>query len=281
MVERQVSLVGSVVLRGIRTGTDVQLLEGSHRMAYAIEQGVPVHIVLFGEDEVIPHDCDCDSDATGLPDRATAGELARQLLTERGLYHQAVYESGEHANVHVVDGGGNGRAAHARLLQERGSPFCAFPEKVWAILFGETDVYEKQVLVLGGEAQATALARLGARVTFREGTQFEGLKEGQFDLLYALGMSCRSNDLCGLMNNYQCLLKSKGLLVILDAHPFANAQKQQRRYDDLRPQPDGKIYWRFSDFTRWIPAAGLKPYAYIEVQGEDALPEWLACFAHK
>jgi hypothetical protein len=57
-VKKTISLVGSVILRGYETYGIIQLLEGSHRMAYAIALGLPITIVLFNKDEVIPHDCD-------------------------------------------------------------------------------------------------------------------------------------------------------------------------------------------------------------------------------
>ena len=45
--EQNVSAHQQVILRGAATDGDVQLLEGSHRMAYAIALQKPIIIVLF------------------------------------------------------------------------------------------------------------------------------------------------------------------------------------------------------------------------------------------
>ncbi len=131
-VKKNVALVGSVVLRAIEVCGFIQLLEGSHRMAYAVELGLPITIVLFHEDEVIPHDCDnIQSPVTGRPDYATAGELARSLIMERGLLMDQVpiYESDHHPNIDIVKAiHETGECLHARLL--RNSPFFAFPERI-------------------------------------------------------------------------------------------------------------------------------------------------------
>ena len=228
-VKKTVMLQGSVVLRGFAADHSIQLLEGPHRMAYAVELGLPINIVLFGENEIVPHDCDNveKSAVTGLPDRCAAGELAPSLVKERGMYHQAVYESEDHPNIRIVEGGA---AAHLRLTHGPGNPFGAFP-------------------------------------------------------------SYTADTLYGLLRSYQRLLKKGGLLVMLDTHPCRNlfsGTELARRYDDLRPQ-NGKTYWRLSDFARWIPAAGLRFYAFLELHAdydayddtEAAVPRWLASFATK
>ena len=52
LVRQHVKVTGNVVLRGcLDPDGNLQLLEGSHRIAYAIELGVPVTIVLFGLEE--------------------------------------------------------------------------------------------------------------------------------------------------------------------------------------------------------------------------------------
>jgi len=222
-VKKNVSLVGSVVLRGVEIFGVVQLLEGSHRMGYAVELELPIHIVLFNDDEVVPHDCDdVDSPTTGLSDYATAGELARALIIERGLllYKVAVYESDDFSNIHLlkpVDE--TGKTLHARLIS--GSPFSAFPEKVWAITFGEMkDVVSKDVLVLGSNSVADAFVKLGADVTFVDMTVYQDerdieLNGRQFDLIYTSDLH-NDLDLCGLFSSYKKLLKAEGLAVTLN-----------------------------------------------------------------
>ena len=57
LVRKHVEITGSVVLRGcLDPDGNVQLLEGSHRTAFAIELDLPVTVVLFGLDEIIPNE---------------------------------------------------------------------------------------------------------------------------------------------------------------------------------------------------------------------------------
>ncbi|MFZ5354874.1 MAG: class I SAM-dependent methyltransferase [Bacillota bacterium] len=185
-VKKNVELHGSIVLRGFYTDGTIQLLEGSHRMAYALELGVPITIVLFGENEIIPHDCDgIISYVTGLSDRCTVRELADNLVKERGLFNQAVYESDEHQNICIIDASDStGKLVHFALTHTTGivseaiesqglgdainNPSSAFPEKVWQILFGEKNAYGSKILVIGNgdNRPAIAFCRLGAEVTY-------------------------------------------------------------------------------------------------------------------
>ena len=295
-VKKTVALQGGVVLRGFAVDGTVQLLEGSHRMAYAVELGLPITIVLFGENEVVPHDCDNvkKSAVTGLPDRCAVGELAPSLINERGLYHQAVYESEDHPNIQIVDAGdGSGKAMHFRLTHTDGNPFGAFPEKLWEIMFGVVkDCVGKHILVIGEERAAAAFKKLGAKVTYSEDAQLQAFEKNQFDLLYAVpDISYSADNLCELFKSYQRVLKKGGLAVALDTHPYMNmlsGAETARRYDDLRPQ-NGKTYWRLCDFARWIPAAGLHFYAFLELHADydlcdcdnTTVPRWLANFATK
>ena len=221
-VKKNVSRVGSVVLRGVEIYGVIQLLEGSHRMAYAVELGLPITIVLFNDDEVISHDCDdIDSPATGLPDYATAKELASALIIERGLYmyEVAVYESNDYCNIKILSPiDETGTMLHARLISE--SPFAAFPEKVWVTTFNEVkDVIGKSVLVLGRGSVAEAFEKLGADVTFVDAATCQDVKDSEFngklfDLIYASDIH-NEVDLLELFSMYKTLLTSEGLAVTL------------------------------------------------------------------
>ena len=115
-----------------------------------VDLGLPVYIVLFNNDEVIPHDCDdVESPTTGLTDYATAGELAHALIIERGLlmYKVPVYKSEGLSNVKIIKPSDEtGAMLHKFIIKD--SPFSAFPQKIWEVIFGEVqDVVDKHVLV--------------------------------------------------------------------------------------------------------------------------------------
>lgn len=55
-VKKEVQIHGEVTLRGYSCNGFVQLLEGSHRIAAAIELGFPISIILYNENEIIGHD---------------------------------------------------------------------------------------------------------------------------------------------------------------------------------------------------------------------------------
>lgn len=220
-VKKNVSLVGSVILRGFETEKEVDLLEGSHRMAYAIELGLPITIVLFGENEIIPHDCyDSENPDVLPPDYVTAGELALVLKKERGLWNQAVYESDNFSNINIVIPiNETGETVHSRLICN--SPFSAFPQKIWEITFGEVkDVVGKHVLVLGNEKSAEAFRKLGADVTFNhtfihQDTTTGDLVDNQFDLIYTTDIH-KDTNISELFSMYKRLLKDEGLAVTLN-----------------------------------------------------------------
>lgn len=220
-VKKNVSLVGSIILRGFDANGDIQLLEGSHRMAHALELELPITIVLFNEDEIIPHDCDdIESPTTKLSDCATAGELANVLIKERGLYNQAVYESDDYSNINIIKPiEETGIICHSRLIKN--SPFSAFPEKIWEVIFSEMkDVIGKNVLVLGKNIVAEAFIKLGAVVFFLDSTVHRNivvdeLKNKQYDLIYTTDIQPET-DLNELFTSYKVILKSKGLAVTLN-----------------------------------------------------------------
>jgi hypothetical protein len=173
LVRQHVEITGNVVLRGcLDPDGNVQLLEGSHRIAFALELGVPITIVLFNWDEVIPNECEIASETTGDKDTCTVREHLNVLLTERGLYGQAVYDAGEHSSIRVIDPAPKtGVAVHRRLIDTQDNPWVAFPERTWQYPWGHCcNVEGKLVLVLGdaGCKQAAAFIKLGADVTIAE-----------------------------------------------------------------------------------------------------------------
>jgi hypothetical protein len=245
-VKKNVSLVGSVVLRGFETDKDIQLLEGSHRMAYAIELGLPITVVLFGEDEIILHDTDnVESPTTGLSYMATVKELVTALMKERGLYNQAVYESDDYPNIKILKTNGEkGEKIHAQLISD--SPFAIFPELVWVITFGLLkNVVGKNVLVLGDSKAAESFKRMGANVTCVDSSEYEDinltkLMDNQFELIYTADKFCRTYSLQNLFSEYKRLLSPGGVTVMLN-----------------KEQP-----------SELISAAGLSIYAILEIQDE-------------
>ena len=217
-IRKNVSLVGSVVLKAIKVYGIIQLLEGSHRMGHAIELGLPVTIILYDDDEVIFHDCDdIESPTTGLHDYATAGELARALVVERGLlmYKVPVFESDDLSNVKIVKPEGEtGHMLYSRLTKD--SPFTAFPRKIWEVIFGELgDVIGKNVLVLNNKNAADSFKRLGADVTLYQGYKFDEVNNSKFDLIYATDILNEAN-LIELFTAYKKHLTAKGLAVTLN-----------------------------------------------------------------
>jgi len=243
-VKKNVALVGSVVLRGFETDQDIQLLEGSHRMAYAIELGLPITVVLFGEDEVIPHDLDNVQSPTTLLDyMATVKEIAAVLIEERGLYDQAVYECSDYNNIKVINpNDGKGEKTHAQFISD--SPLSAFPELVWVTTFSLLkDVIGKNVLVLGDSRASEAFQRMGANTSFVDFTKFEDitkLMDNQFELIYTTNRFCTTDMLQELFTQYKRLLNCGGVAVTLN--------KDQQ--------------------SEFISAAGLELHTILEIQDE-------------
>jgi len=173
IVRWNVEAAGSVVLRGcLDPSGDVQLLEGSHRIAFGIELGVSVTIVLFGLSELIPNESEIESKVSADKDYCAVSEFLIQSLDERGMYNQAVYDASEHENITILDPAPEtGTAVRKRLTETEENPWAAFPERTWQYPWGHVcNVKEKRVLVLGkaGCRQAAAFAKLGADVTVAE-----------------------------------------------------------------------------------------------------------------
>ena len=173
LVRRHVEITGSVVLRGcLDPDGNVQLLEGSHRIAFALELDLPITIVLFSSNEIIPNECEIASKTTGDKDTCTVHELLNELLTERGLYDQAVYDTVKHSNIRIINPAPKtGVAVHQRLIDTLDNPWAAFPERTWQYPWGHCcHVEGKRVLVLGeaGCKQIAAFVKLGADVTVAE-----------------------------------------------------------------------------------------------------------------
>lgn len=84
-VKSQMSVLGSPQIRAYWTGDAWQAIEGSHRIAAAVELGLPVEIVEVGHDDVIPageHDYD------GGYDEMTVAQLIEAYYS----WPEAVYE---------------------------------------------------------------------------------------------------------------------------------------------------------------------------------------------
>ena len=173
LVRRHVEITGSVVLRGcLDPDGNVQLMEGSHRIAFAVELSLPVTIVLFGLDELIPNESEIESKISGDNDTCAVSEMLSQSLAERGLYNQAVYDVREHPNIRVINPAPEtGIAVHRRLVDTKDNPWAAFPERTWQYPWGHGCFVEgKRILVLGDTMckQAAAFVKLGADVTVAE-----------------------------------------------------------------------------------------------------------------
>ena len=186
LVRRHVEITGGVVLRGcFDPDGNVQLLEGSHRIAFAIELGLPVTIVLFGLDELIPNESEIESKISSDKDFCAVSEILSQSLTERGLYNQAVYDTEEHSNIRIIyPTKETGITVHRRLVNTEDNPWAAFPEKTWQYPWGHGCFVEgKRVLVLGESdcKQAAAFVKLGADVTAEKPNSV--IPEG-YDLVY-------------------------------------------------------------------------------------------------
>jgi len=147
-------------------------LEGSHRIAFAIELDLPITIVLFNWDEIIPNECEVASETTGDKDTCTVREHLNKLLAERGLYDQAMYDARAYSNIQVINPAPEtGVAVHWRLIDTQDNPWAAFPERTWQYPWGHCcNVEGKRVLVLGDAEckQAAAFVKLGADVTVAE-----------------------------------------------------------------------------------------------------------------
>ena len=172
LVRKHVKITGSVVLRGcLDPDGNVQLLEGSHRIAFAVELDLPVTVVLFGLDEIIPNESEIIS-ITGDKDTCMVRELLNELLSERGLYDQAVYNVETHSNITISDPSPKtGADVHRQLIETQDNPWAAFPERTWQYPWGHCCNAEgKRVLVFGetGCKQAAAFEKLGAVVTVAE-----------------------------------------------------------------------------------------------------------------
>ena len=186
LVRRNVEITGSVVLRGcLDPDGNVQLLEGSHRIAFAVELSLPVTVVLFGLDELIPNESEIESKISGDKDTCAVSEMLSQSLAERGLYDQAVYDVKEHPIIRVINPSPEtGIAVHRRLVNTQDNPWAAFPERIWQYPWGHGCFVEgKRVLVLGDAKckQADAFVKLGAEVIVAESC---GVIPEGYDLVY-------------------------------------------------------------------------------------------------
>jgi len=76
-VKSEVIKNGEVTLKGYKMRDVIQLLEGSHRMAIAIELGYPITIIIPNDTDIIEHDIDnVYSKVTNSYNTATVYEVA-------------------------------------------------------------------------------------------------------------------------------------------------------------------------------------------------------------
>lgn len=108
-VKREVARRGEVTLLGYRVRNVVQLLEGSNRMAAAIELGVPITIHIPEDDHMIMwHDIDyVTSKYTDTADHAAVYEVALNIALddERIGLDCPMYNTDDHLNIAVYDKG--------------------------------------------------------------------------------------------------------------------------------------------------------------------------------
>lgn len=103
-VKKDVIRYGEVTLKGWKIRDTIQLLEGSNRMIAAIELGVPITIVLVGDNTVVEHDDDeTYSNTTRSWETATALELAASLAYSQRRSDYAVYRAEDYANITIID----------------------------------------------------------------------------------------------------------------------------------------------------------------------------------
>ena len=304
-VKKNVSAHQQIILRGAATDGDVQLLESSHRIAYAIELQKPVIIVLFNYNEIVPNDCDVLS-VTGHLDRCTVGEHILQLLDERGKYNQAVYEAANYPNITIIDASnGSGRLTHMQLTHPEAidpienafqNPCSAFPEKLHlTVLYAS----QQKILVVGNKENRPAIAfcKLGAEVTYMDicadllsetqaflqskslqintvkwqDFRLSPLPDDAFDMVYAAGVCGYSNslgDLQTLFSGYKRVLINDKLLVTLDTHPVFNIfdKSISQKITINRAYDDLTNHWRLEDILRSKSNAGLRWNNFFELQ---------------
>ena len=135
------------------------------------------------------------------------------------MYEVPVFESEEYNNIEIMKPvNETGAKLHERMISS--SPFTAFPQKIWEVMFGEVhDVVGKDVLVLGKRDVAEAFTTLGADVAFvdadiHQHISIDELNGKRFDLIYAADIH-NDTDMSGLYSMYKRLLKDGGLAVTL------------------------------------------------------------------
>lgn len=182
-VQKEVQIHGEVTLKGYLYNGFVQLLEGSHRIAAAIELGLPITIILYNKDEIIGHDCGIYSETTGLTDRSTVLELVEALLADRERGNYCIYDTDEHPNIKIISNNSSGMITEyfhthvkrnsAYTLEENQiadiikNPMNAFHRRVAEVMSAIKPLHSSKVCVIAqndGRA-AFALHLLGAEVT--------------------------------------------------------------------------------------------------------------------
>ena len=108
-VKREAKKRGEVTLLGYRIRNVVQLLEGSNRMAAAIELGLPITINIPDDDHMIMwHDIDyVTSKYTDDTHHAAVYEVALNIAfdDERIALDYPIYDTKDYPNVRVMENG--------------------------------------------------------------------------------------------------------------------------------------------------------------------------------
>jgi hypothetical protein len=113
-VKAEVIKNGEVTLKGYKNRDVIQLLEGSHRMAIAIELGYPITIIIPNDADIIEHDIDnVYSKVTNSYTKATVYEVALGIalcvprFIENGQFKLdfPYYDTNEHKNIRVFENG--------------------------------------------------------------------------------------------------------------------------------------------------------------------------------
>lgn len=111
-VKAEVIRNGEITLKGYKIRDVIQLLEGSHRMAAAIELGYPITIIIPNDTDIIEHDIDdLYSKVTNTYNNATVYEVALGIalcvprFIENGQFRFdfSYYDTNDYKNIRVFE----------------------------------------------------------------------------------------------------------------------------------------------------------------------------------
>lgn len=114
-VKAEVVKNGEVTLKGYKVRNVIQLLEGSHRMAAAIELGYPITIIIPKDTDIIEHDIDDTySKITNSYTKAAVYEIALSIAlciprfrVENGQCNLdfPYYDTDDYKNIRIFENG--------------------------------------------------------------------------------------------------------------------------------------------------------------------------------